>query len=140
MNKPARTLLTALCAAAALFAIPATASAATGATFSIKAPCSKSSTGKVTVTAKAKRGFALFFVGVTKAKTPVSPADFFFQKTVGAVGSAADIGVQSISVSGKVPVGKKVYAFAAFTNGIDQAGSGTVNKAFTVKKCAAFTG
>jgi hypothetical protein len=129
MNKSVRTSLTALCAAAALFAIPATASAATGATLSIKAPCSKSSTGKVTVTAKAKAGFSIGFLGVSKTKTPKSNADLLFGKP-----SAS---VASYSVSGKVPVGKKFYAFTAFSNGL---GGGNLFKAFTVKKCAAFTG
>ena len=42
------------------------------------------------------------------------------------------------SASGTVPVGKKIFASANMGNGVVT--NGVVTKAFTVKKCATFTG
>jgi len=130
MNKHARISTAALCATAAVFAIPASASAATSGTITVKAPaCSKASTAKVTVTATPKGGSTVAALAVARGalSLPFSPSSvLFYLHSVSA----------KPSISGKVPVGKKITALALFSDG----GGETVTKAFTVKKCAAFTG
>lgn len=125
MNKQARISLTALCATAALFAIPTAASAASVGTITVKAPsCSKASKVKVTVSATPSGPTPVvgIFVGFGNLTTP---GQVLF-------GSSS----YDTSVSGEVPVGKKISV------GVQFVGAKKLTT-FTVKKCAkkpAFTG
>ncbi len=132
MNKHARISTAALCATAAVFAIPASASAATSGTITVKAPaCSKASTAKVTVTATSKNGepveaLAVSLGSLSFASSATPPKILFSLQSISA----------KPSISGKVPVGKKITATGLFSG----VGGGFLSKTFTVKKCAAFTG
>ena len=132
MNKKARISTAALCATAAVFAIPASASAATAGTITVKAPaCSKASTAKVTVTATSKNGdpvqaLAVSLGALSFASSATPPTILFSLHSISA----------KPSISGKVPVGKKITATGIFSG----EGGGFLSKVFTVKKCAAFTG
>ena len=147
MKSRSRTPLTALCATAALLAVPAAASAASG-TVSVKVPsCSKSSTATVTVTAKPSAGNGVVVIAATNGPELLQNSKMYFFKSFPPpspanrrTASASASGTRS--VSGKVPVGKKIYAAAGFANLVPgpNPGNGLVMKPFTVKKCAAFTG
>jgi len=144
MNKQARISLTALCATAALFAIPASASAGKLGTITVKAPCSKSSTGKVTVTTKPKSGNIVFNIVVMKGTwPPTNPANTLFGETFAnpalRQGSASATAITR-TLSGKVPVGKKITAYSIIASENPGSGGGAEHITFTVKKCAAFTG
>jgi hypothetical protein len=144
MNKQGRISLAALCATAALFAVPAAASAGKYGTITVKAPCSKSSTGKITVTTKPNAGNTVLNIVVMKGTwPPTNPADTLFGKTfanpVVRQGSAAATGTTR-TLSGKVPVGKKINAYSIVASEIPGGGGGAEHITFTVKKCAAFTG
>jgi hypothetical protein len=130
MQTQGRISIAALCATAALLVVPTAAGAASLGTVTVKAPsCSKSSTANVTVTATPKGGSTVAALAVARGalSLPFSPSSvLFYLHSVSA----------KPSISGKVPVGKKITALALFSGG----GGETVTKAFTVKKCAAFTG
>jgi hypothetical protein len=134
MQTQGRISIAALAATAALFAIPASASAATYGTITVKAPsCSKASSAKVTVTATPKGGSTVgvlaVSLGALSLTSAATPPKILFSLLYGA---------SKPVISGKVPVGKKVTATAIFSGG--SGGGGFLSKVFTVKKCAAFTG
>ena len=131
MKTKIRTTLTALCATAALLAIPTAASAASVGTISVKAPaCSKSSTATVTFTAKAPSGYLVEVIAATNTLSTAQLPKLYFLKSLSPPSVTG-------SASGKVPVGKKIFASASMGNGQS---TRFASKAFTVKKCAAFTG
>ena len=144
MQTQGRISIAALAATAALFAIPAAASAGQYGTITVKAPCSKSSTGKVTVTTKPKSGNIVFNIVVMKGTwPPTNPANILFGKTfanpVLRQGSASATAITR-TLSGKVPVGKKIIAYSVIASENPGSGGGSEHITFTVKKCAAFTG
>jgi len=143
MQKHSRISIAALCATAALFAIPASASAGKLGTITVKAPCSKSSTSTITVTTKPSSGNFVANIVVMKGVWPPSNiADTLFAKDFQnpalRLGAAAATG-PTRTLSGKVPVGKKITAYSVVPS-LTVSEGGVVHTTFTVKKCAAFTG
>ena len=119
MQTQARISIAALAATAALVAVPASASAAFDAKITVKAPsCSKTSKARVTVSATPYGPTPIvgIFVGFGNLGTP---AQVLFGSTS-----------YDTSISGEVPVGKKITAGVMF---IDSSRKRTT---FTVKKCA----
>jgi hypothetical protein len=113
-------------------------------TITVKAPCSKSSTGKVTVTTKPKSGNIVFNIVVMKGTwPPTNPANTLFGETFAnpalRQGSASATAITR-TLSGKVPVGKKITAYSIIASENPGSGGGAEHITFTVKKCAAFTG